>query len=413
MNTTATEYIRIGTEYYAIRKKNVNGKEIIVERKLWRKSEIITDFGKDIIKELPKFFGYKCEPNHIHYTHFIGDYFNSYSPILYNIDTTSELSLNSLKEQIPITYYFLQHIFGNQYLLAIDYFKILLFYPEQILPIIVLVSRNRETGKTTFLNWIKEIFDKNAVFVKANAFTEKFNSEMDSKLLLLIEEVKSENKDIVEAIKYISTAMYQSIEYKGQEKVEQKSFLKIIMTSNHEHNFLKIDKEETRFWVIKVPLIRKRSTEFFTKLIQEIPIFLNYLYRVPFTTEKKTRMWFTPETLHTEALHKLKHDVDLQNKNLVLDILDVIFNEFDMDQIDTTPSDINALLNYYNRGHNITMREIQTILENIALVRSTNSNNYERVKIEDNTLKRTIHKGKYYRISKETLLNQMTDEINK
>lgn len=83
-----------------------------------------------------------------------------------------------------------------------------------------------------------------------------------------------------------------------------------------------------------------------------------------------------------------------------------------MDQIDTTPSDINALLNYYNRGHNITMREIQTILENIALVRSTNSNNYERVKIEDSTLKRTIHKGKYYRISKETLLNQMTDEIN-
>ena len=123
-------------------------------------------------------------------------------------------------------------------------------------------------------------------------------------------------------------------------------------------------------------------------------------------------MWFTPETLHTEALHKLKHDVDLQNKNLVLDILDIIFNEFDMDQIDTTPSDINALLNYYNRGHNITMREIQTILENIALVRSTNSNNYERVKIEDSTLKRTIHKGKYYRISKETLLNQMTDEIN-
>ncbi|MDM1497877.1 primase-helicase family protein [Myroides odoratimimus] len=411
MNTTATEYIRIGTEYYAIRKKIVNGKEIIVERKLWKKSEIITDFGKDIIKELPKFFGYRCEPCHINYTHFIGDYFNSYSPILYHIDTESPLSIDSLKQQIPITSYFLHHIFGNQYLLAIDYFKILLFYPEQILPIIVLVSRNRETGKTTFLNWIKEIFDKNAVFIKANAFTEKFNSEMDSKLLLLIEEVKSENKDIVEAIKYISTAMYQSIEYKGQEKIEQRSFLKIIMTSNHEHNFLKIDKEETRFWVIKVPLIKNRTTEFYTKLIKEIPIFLNYLYRVPFSTENKTRMWFTPETLHTEALHKLKHDVDLQNKNLVLDILDIIFNEFDIDQIDTTPSDINALLNYYNRGHNITMREIQTILENTALVRSTNSNNYERVKIEDNTLKRTIHKGKYYRISKETLLNQMTDDI--
>lgn len=410
MTTTATEYIRIGTDYYAIRKKNVNGKEIIVERKLWKKSEIITDFGKDMIKELPKFFGYKCEPNHINYSHFIGDYFNSYSPILYDIDTTTAFSLDSLREQMPVTCYFLHHIFGNQYLLGIDYFKILLFYPEQILPIIVLVSRNRETGKTTFLNWIKEIFDKNAVFIKANAFTEKFNSEMDSKLLLLIEEVKSDNKDIVEAIKYISTAMYQSIEYKGQEKVEQKSFLKIIMTSNHEHNFLKIDKEETRFWIIKVPGIKNRSTEFYTKLINEVPTFLNYLYRVPFSTEKKTRMWFTPELIHTEALYKLKNDLDLQNKNLVLDILDIIFNEFDIDEIDTTPSDINALLNYYNRGHNIPMREIQTILENIASLRSTNSNNYERIKIEDNTLKRIIHKGKYYRILKDTLINQMTDE---
>ncbi|WHT40365.1 DUF5906 domain-containing protein [Myroides sp. mNGS23_01] len=148
-----------------------------------------------------------------------------------------------------------------------------MFYPEQILPIIVLVSRNRETGKTTFLNWIKEIFDKNAVFIKANAFTEKFNSEMDSKLLLLIEEVKSDNKDIVEAIKYISTAMYQSIEYKGQEKIEQKSFLKIIMTSNHEHNFLKIDKEETRFWVIKVPVIKKEALNFILSLLRRFLFF--------------------------------------------------------------------------------------------------------------------------------------------
>ena len=406
MNKIITEYIRIGTDYYAIRKKIIHGKEIIIERKLWKKSEIITDFGKDIIKELPKFFGYKCEPNHINFSHFIGDYYNTYSPLLHHIDTTTELSIEYLKEKIPITNKFLHHIFDKHYLIGIDYFKILLLYPEQILPIIVLVSRNRETGKTTFLNWVKEIFNKNAVFIKANAFTEKFNSEMDSKLLLLLEEVKSDNKDVLESIKYISTSIYQSIEYKGQEKVEQKSFIKIIMSSNHEHNFLQIDKEEVRFFVLKIPTIENKDPNFYDQLISEIPFFLNYLYRVAFFTERKTRMWFTEEQLYTEALGRLKNDFDLHKKNLVFDILDMILQEFDVELIDTTPGDINALLNFFNRGHGIKIKEIQTIIESIAQSRSSNSYKYTRYKIEDSVLKQVDHKGKFYRILK----NDLTDD---
>ncbi len=58
----------------------------------------------------------------------------------------------------------LQHVFGEQYQLGLDYMQLLYTQPTQKLPILLLVSSERNTGKTTFLNFLKHIFQDNVTF---------------------------------------------------------------------------------------------------------------------------------------------------------------------------------------------------------------------------------------------------------
>ena len=57
-----------------------------------------------------------------------------------------------------------EHIFGEQYELGMDYLQLLYLRPLQRLLVLLLVSDERNTGKTTFLNLLKSIFGGNVTF---------------------------------------------------------------------------------------------------------------------------------------------------------------------------------------------------------------------------------------------------------
>ena len=52
------------------------------------------------------------------------------------------------------------HIFGDQYELGLDYLQILYTMPQQKLPILLLVSEERNTGKSTILNFLRLNIDE-------------------------------------------------------------------------------------------------------------------------------------------------------------------------------------------------------------------------------------------------------------
>ena len=49
--------------------------------------------------------------------------------------------------------------------------------PTQMLPILLLVSNERRTGKTTFLRFLKMMFGKNATFNTNEDFRSQFNAD--------------------------------------------------------------------------------------------------------------------------------------------------------------------------------------------------------------------------------------------
>jgi len=61
--------------------------------------------------------------------------------------------------------------------LGLDYLQILFTQPTQMLLILLLVSNERNTGKTTFLSFLKMIFGKNATFNTNEDFRSQFNAD--------------------------------------------------------------------------------------------------------------------------------------------------------------------------------------------------------------------------------------------
>lgn len=80
------------------------------------------------------------------------------------------------------------HIFGKQYNLGLDYLQLLFLQPLQKLPILLLVSEERNTGKSTFLNFLKAVFGDNVTFTNED-FRSQFNSDWTGKLLIVVDEV--------------------------------------------------------------------------------------------------------------------------------------------------------------------------------------------------------------------------------
>ena len=402
-------YIRVGTTYYKlIERPQISGDKITSLVK-WSRETIIQDHGKKIIYDIPKYDGFCCIPNHLKYQKTIENFYNIYNEIPHQ-PSISRVSV----DEIPFSISFLQHIFGNQVDLGLDYLKILLENPTQILPILCLVSKERATGKTTFLKWMKEIFGRNMTYIKGDSFNSQFNSDWASMLIIAIDEVFFDRKEITERLKYLSTTNKDKLENKGKDREEIDFFGKFILCSNNEDNFIQIDENEIRFWVLKINPIKLENTEFLQNLISEIPQFLSFLIHRKFYSQKKSRMWFSPDEIKTKALQKLvfKNGNKLEAK--IVELLYEFFESNEVQEISVVPQDILNMLNRMFRQLNFSRNDVRTILKDKwKLEPQKNGLTYIRYDIdysgnfcENNAVRR------YFKISKNFILEKYVDLLN-
>src|SRR5690606_37181567 len=118
---------------------------------------IVSDHGKIYFSKVPKYDGFFCIPSHLNYQQIIDGFYNKYNEIPYQPIEENIIpeDLKDLKDKIRFSLRFMEHIFGEQLELGLDYIKILLEKPTQMLPILCLVSKERATGKSTFIKWLK------------------------------------------------------------------------------------------------------------------------------------------------------------------------------------------------------------------------------------------------------------------
>ncbi len=206
-----------------------------------------------------------------------------------------------------------------------DYLQLLYLQPVQKLPILLLVSEERNTGKSTFLNFLKFLFQNNVTFNTNEDFRSRFNSDWAGKLLIVVDEVLLNRREDSERLKNLSTTLSYKVEAKGKDRDEIAFFAKFVLCSNNEYLPVIIDAGETRYWVRKIDRLQSDDIDFLQKLKAEIPAFLHFLQHRTLSTEKESRMWFAPSLLHTEALQKIirsnRNRLEIEMHELILDIM--------------------------------------------------------------------------------------------
>ena len=337
------KYVRIGTDYYKICNVPLLSGDFVKTLRKWTKGEIITDKGRDFLYDIKKYDGFVTIPDHQNYKQEINYFYNEYEKIDHKL----------VEGNFDKTEGFLKHIFGEQFSLALDYLTILWQEPTQILPILCLVSDSRNTGKTSFLNWLKLLFQGNMTINKNEDFRSRFNSDWASKLIISVDEVLLDRREDSERIKNLSTASTYKTESKGKDKVETNFFGKFILCSNNEENFIQIDDKEIRYWVIKVNSFKKEDVNMLQKLKKEIPHFLNFLNTRKITTERQTRMWFTKQQIYTTALDKV---VKGNKTYLSQEIKEIIIDDFITFEVDVLKYSATDLLDKLVKGSIRTTR---------------------------------------------------------
>ena len=360
------EFIRVGTTLYKlVNQPRLNG-GYVKKRIVWNNETLRQDYGRDYLATVPKYDGFCTVPEHARYQPVIGKFLNLYESIDHRPEEGDFTHIQSL----------VRHIFGEQYELGMDYLQLLYLHPVQKLPILLLVSEERNTGKSTFLNFLKALFQNNVTFNTNEDFRSQF-----------------------------STTLSYKMEAKGKDRDEIAFFAKFVLCSNNEYLPVIIDAGETRYWVRKIDRLQSDDTDFLQKLKAEIPAFLHFLQRRNLSTEKESRMWFAPSLLHTEALRKIirsnRNRLEIEIHELILDIMESVGT----DTFSFCPNDILVLL--VNTQVKAEKHQVRKVLQECwkltpapnGLTYTTYQLNYNR-ECRYEPIRRV---GRYYTITREQL----------
>jgi hypothetical protein len=287
-------YIRVGVDYYKITttvdRYGISRKEL----KVWNRATLIDDNDKKIINSIAKFDNFTNCPSNTDYQQVVKDSYNIYREFVHK----------PAPGEWPWIKILLEHIFGEQYDFGIQYMQMLYQHPDRYAPILVLASIKRATGKTTFLNWINQLFGDNCAMITADEITNSFNASYAHANIIAIEETINDRKEVVEKLKSLSAGKFITMNRKFVDGSKIAFFGHFIITSNDPKRFLKIDENEIRFWVRTIEKPKFHNTNIEEDLRAEIPAFIHYLNTLPPLDWSRSRMMFESADLNTKALEE-------------------------------------------------------------------------------------------------------------
>ena len=392
-------YLRVGTSILKRVLMPLSNGRSIETLIPWNVETLRQDYGKDYIAQVPKYDGFCTVPSHTNYRREIHGFLNRYEPI----STVPDEGV------FPHIRDFLGHIFGEQIELGYDYLQLLYLRPQQRLPILLLVSQERNTGKTTFLNFLKLIFEGNVTFNTNEDFRSQFNDDWTGKLLVCVDEVLLNRREDSERIKNLSTARSYKAEAKGKDRREVEFFGKFVLCSNNERNPVLIEAAETRYWVRRVPPLPYDDQHLLAKMRAEIPGLLFYLQQRMLSSHEESRMWFAPRLLVTDALRRIIH---YNRSKTETEMLSIIRDIMDAENLAEYRFDVSDMVNMLEiRGIRVDHPTVRRILAENWQLRPAPPTYYQRYTITYNgeTQRQDSKTARVYTVTREQLGGLLDD----
>lgn len=365
-------YIRVGIDYFKVIEKEDRYGIVRTELKKWSKDEIKLDHGHDMLKAISKYDDFVLIPNNRDYSQTSGDFYNLYAPFQHR----------SKEGDWQWTKVLLQHIFGEQYDIGIIYLQCLYLYPKQALPVLVLVSKERQTGKSTFIDWLLMIFGANMSLIFPTDLSRTFNGSYSRSNIIAIEETVVDQSHVVEKIKALSTQKTINANLKNVNDFQLPFFGKIILASNNERKFMKVDSEEIRFFIRKINTPTITNHNILNDMIAEIPAFLYFLESLPVPDFKKSRMVFSPEELANDSLKSVKNESHTWLYKELVGIFEDQFNNFFVGELmKATPKEIKDT--FFSHNSNVSSSFVRDVLvDEFKFKKAPKNESYKSLTIE-------------------------------
>jgi len=344
-------FFRVGDTYYkTIYTPNAWG---VKEKRMKRLSRqtIIDDYGKSFLINIPKYDDFCNVPDYFNYKEVINNHYNLFTPFQHKVEEGEWPTINKL----------IKHIFEEQYEMGLDYMQLLLKKPLEILPILSLVSRENNTGKTTFVDFLHYWLKDNVAIIGTKDIEGDFNSHWASKHVIAVDESDLNKQKTTDIIKMISTSksIFRKAKFENESSIS--FYGKIILLSNKELNYIGMTDEDIRFWTRKVKPLDSFDPDFLNKCREEVPAFTHFILNREMANKVSVgRAWFKDEDLNTQWTKAVK---EYSKTELYHDLHEQFlewFSSTDSEELIARPKDI--LEKWYKRKSSYSTKYISKVL---------------------------------------------------
>lgn len=349
----ADRYLRVGPDWFKEVMEPMGEDRKVTTIAKWKVTEIQRDYKKfpDFMDQIARYDGFTVEPKWIEgYRRKIGEFFNLMNP----------LEHSPKAGEFPATLKFLKHIFqgkatvnnhiiSDTFTVALDWLTVLHQHPMHMLPVIILLSEEQGTGKTTFMDWLTMIYGSNAIIMNNETFKMNFNAHYASKFLLMVDEgmIEVEKKAEKERLKQLATGKEMLVQFKGADIKRIPYYGKLVIASNDADRVMKMEEDDTRWFVVKVPVIPKGDKDplLMEKLKEEIPAWLDFISKREIFHPKIDRLWFSPDNFITDQFKIIVQQTRSRLEKLIDNFIKETFLNFRHLELKIPANHLTKLLN--------------------------------------------------------------------
>ena len=294
----ALDFIRVRDDYHKIVYRPDKSGKLFKDLLRLSKTTITDDHTKGILKYINKYDDFTLVASHINYQQVINGFYNQYHEVTHKPTQGDCVNI----------FHILTHIFGESHLnFILDYLQILYTNPNQCLPIILIESEEKNTGKTTFSNLLYWIFQFNAMKLGNGDLHSDFSGFWLQRLLLIVDETSLEKQGVMQMLKRLSTETGKVVSNEKNKAQREVDFIgKFVMLSNDAGKALPIERGDPRWAVFKAPTFAEKGYKddpnITEKIKREIPAFLHFLMNRILVHPLESRMYFAPEVYRTSQL---------------------------------------------------------------------------------------------------------------
>jgi len=263
-------------------------------------------------------------------------------------------------------------ITGDSFTVGLDYLTLMFQNPKQMLPVPILVSKEYGTGKSTFLKWLKIIFGSNMAILNNEQFKMRFNGHYITKFIIAIDEgfLDVDKKAEKERLKQLVTSDTQLLEFKGVDLQEFYYYGKVILCSNDADSVMKMEDDENRWFVLKVPPIpeEEKDPDSELKLKEEVPAWLNFLMNRKVHHKKESRLWFKDEHFITDQFQEIVKNTKSRAQKTLEEVIVEMFQTYRYTPLKLSLAYITKMVNDSSK-YKVDKVDVKKILkENLGIL---------------------------------------------